>query len=130
MDDVKARFPALHRDESTALREITQEIILAGLGRTDLFGRAGLQGGTCLRIFHSLTRFSEDMDFALDAPDPTGAFADTVDLLLENVAGGEHQRRPHFALVRRVRVGAEVVDSGPSSRGASPAPPGCPGCPC
>ncbi len=57
-------------EEDQALREITQEIILAGLGRTDLFGRAGFQGGTCLRIFHSLNRFSEDMDFALAAPDP------------------------------------------------------------
>lgn len=57
-------------EEEQALREITQEIILAGLGRTDIFGRAGFQGGTCLRIFHGLHRFSEDMDFALDAPDP------------------------------------------------------------
>jgi predicted nucleotidyltransferase component of viral defense system len=57
-------------EEEQALREITQEIILAGLARTDLFGRAGFQGGTCLRIFHSLNRFSEDMDFALIARDP------------------------------------------------------------
>jgi predicted nucleotidyltransferase component of viral defense system len=56
-------------EEEQALREITQEIILAGLGRTDFFGQAGLQGGTCLRIFHSLNRFSEDMDFALRTPD-------------------------------------------------------------
>ncbi|MBN1670106.1 MAG: nucleotidyl transferase AbiEii/AbiGii toxin family protein [Kiritimatiellae bacterium] len=52
-------------EEEQALREITQEIILAGLGRTDFFGCAGFQGGTCLRVFHSLNRFSEDMDFAL-----------------------------------------------------------------
>lgn len=58
-------------EEEQALREITQEIILGGLGRTDFFGRAGLQGGTCLRVFHSLNRFSEDLDFALDAPDAT-----------------------------------------------------------
>ena len=56
-------------EEEQALREITQEIILAGLGRTNLFARAAFQGGTCLRIFHSLNRFSEDLDFALDAPD-------------------------------------------------------------
>jgi predicted nucleotidyltransferase component of viral defense system len=56
-------------EEEQALREITQEIALAGLGRTGFFRRAGFQGGTCLRIFHSLSRFSEDMDFALDAPD-------------------------------------------------------------
>jgi len=35
-------------EEEQALREITQEIILAGLGRSGLFGRAGFQGGTCL----------------------------------------------------------------------------------
>ena len=58
-------------EEEQALREITQEILLAGLGRTDFFARAGFQGGTCLRIFHSLNRFSEDMDFALALPDPT-----------------------------------------------------------
>jgi predicted nucleotidyltransferase component of viral defense system len=57
-------------EEEHALREITQEIILAALARTDLFGRAGLQGGTCLRIFHGLERFSEDLDLALEEPDP------------------------------------------------------------
>ena len=57
-------------EEEQALREITQEIILAGLARTDFFGRAGFQGGTCLRVFHGLSRFSEGMDFALDEPDP------------------------------------------------------------
>lgn len=57
--------------EEQALREITQEIILAALGRTDFFGRAGFHGGTCLRIFHGLNRFSEDMDFALDTADPS-----------------------------------------------------------
>ncbi len=56
-------------EEQQAVREISQEILLAGLGRTDFFGRAGFQGGTCLRIFHGLNRFSEDMDFALAAPD-------------------------------------------------------------
>ncbi len=52
-------------EEEQALREITQEIVLAALGRSDFFEQAGLQGGTCLRIFHSLNRFSEDLDFAL-----------------------------------------------------------------
>jgi predicted nucleotidyltransferase component of viral defense system len=58
-------------EEEQALREITQEIILAALGRTDFFGRAGFQGGTCLRVFHGLNRFSEDLDFALEVPDRT-----------------------------------------------------------
>lgn len=52
-------------EEEQALREITQEIVLAALGRTNFFEQAGFQGGTCLRIFHSLNRFSEALDFAL-----------------------------------------------------------------
>ena len=56
-------------EEEQALREITQEIVLAGVGRTDFFQKAGFQGGTCLRIFHGLNRFSEDLDFALQTAD-------------------------------------------------------------
>jgi predicted nucleotidyltransferase component of viral defense system len=56
-------------EEEHALREMTQELVLAGLSRSDFFGRASFQGGTCLRIFHGVDRFSEDLDFALLAPD-------------------------------------------------------------
>lgn len=56
-------------EEDRAIREITQEVVLAALARTDFFRRAAFQGGTCLRILHGLARFSEDLDFALQAPD-------------------------------------------------------------
>lgn len=56
-------------EEEQALREITQEIVLAALGRTAFFDKAAFQGGTCLRIFHGVNRFSEDLDFALKVPD-------------------------------------------------------------
>jgi predicted nucleotidyltransferase component of viral defense system len=62
---------ATQLEEEHAIREITQEIILAALGRTDFFREASFHGGTCLRIFHGLNRFSEDLDFALQAPDAT-----------------------------------------------------------
>ncbi len=52
-------------EEVHALREITQELVLASLGRSDFFSSASFQGGTCLRIFHGLDRFSEDLDFSL-----------------------------------------------------------------
>jgi predicted nucleotidyltransferase component of viral defense system len=52
-------------EEEHAIREITQEVALAALGRTDFFKYAVFQGGTCLRIFYGLNRFSEDMDFIL-----------------------------------------------------------------
>ena len=68
-------------DEDQALREITQEIALAGLGRTDFFRKAALQGGTCLRIFHGLNRFSEDLDFALNAPGRSFALRPYLDVL-------------------------------------------------
>jgi len=52
-------------EEEHAIREITQEVVLAALGRTEFFKQALFQGGTCLRIFYGLNRFSEDMDFIL-----------------------------------------------------------------
>ena len=53
-----------------ALREIMQEIALAGLQRSSFFEKAAFYGGTALRIFHKLPRFSEDLDFSLLNPDP------------------------------------------------------------
>jgi predicted nucleotidyltransferase component of viral defense system len=55
---------------SQALREVMQEIALAGLYRRGFFGKAAFYGGTCLRIFQQLPRFSEDLDFSLLRPDP------------------------------------------------------------
>ena len=48
-----------------ALREIMQEIALAGLQRSGFFEKSAFYGGTALRIFHGLDRFSEDLDFSL-----------------------------------------------------------------
>jgi predicted nucleotidyltransferase component of viral defense system len=59
-----------HLEEHHAVREITQELALAALSRTDFFKYASFQGGTCLRIFYGLSRFFEDLDFLLDQPDP------------------------------------------------------------
>lgn len=61
---------ASSKEEDQALREILQEFILAALGRTDYFTKAAFHGGTHLRIFHGLRRFSEDLDFALREDDP------------------------------------------------------------
>lgn len=52
-----------------ALREIMQEIALAGLYRAGFFEKAAFYGGTALRIFYGLDRFSEDLDFSLLVPD-------------------------------------------------------------
>jgi len=61
-----------HNEEETlaAMREIMQEIALAALSRTDFFDKAAFYGGTALRIFYGLDRFSEDLDFSLLIPNP------------------------------------------------------------
>ncbi len=55
-------------DEINALKEIIQEIVLSGLSRGGFFSDAAFYGGTALRIFYKLDRFSEDLDFALISP--------------------------------------------------------------
>ena len=67
IEQMLARYPA--QDREHALREVMQEIALAGLHRGGFFDKAAFYGGTCLRIFHGLPRFSEDLDFSLLAPD-------------------------------------------------------------
>ena len=52
-------------DEVNALKEVIQEIVLSGLARGNFFEDAAFYGGTALRIFYNLDRFSEDLDFAL-----------------------------------------------------------------
>lgn len=53
------------QDKRNAINEVMQEIALAGLYRGGFFDKAAFYGGTCLRIFYGLPRFSEDMDFSL-----------------------------------------------------------------
>lgn len=62
--------PQNEEETLDALREIMQEIALAGLSRTDFFEKAAFYGDTALRIFHGLNRFSEDLDFSLLEPNP------------------------------------------------------------
>lgn len=53
------------QQKRNAIFEVNQQIILAGLYNGGFFNEAAFYGGTCLRIFHGLHRFSEDMDFSL-----------------------------------------------------------------
>lgn len=66
IEQMLARYPQEHRDH--AMREVMQEIALAGLQRGGFFDTAAFYGGTCLRIFYGLPRFSEDLDFSLLTP--------------------------------------------------------------
>lgn len=57
--------PKTADDYKQALREIMQQLALAGLSRSGFFSKAAFYGGTALRIFYGLDRFSEDLDFSL-----------------------------------------------------------------
>jgi hypothetical protein len=63
--------PQNEEETLAALREILQEITLAALSRTDFFKKAAFYGGTALRIFHGLDRYSEDLDFSLLETNPS-----------------------------------------------------------
>lgn len=67
-DMVAAYRPVTPTDYQNAAREVVQEIALLGLWRGGFFERAAFYGGTALRIFHGLRRFSEDLDFTLLQP--------------------------------------------------------------
>lgn len=58
-------------DKKNSIKEVVQEIVLCGLSRAGFFHSAAFYGGTALRIFYGLDRFSEDLDFSLVAPDPS-----------------------------------------------------------
>ena len=65
-DQMMAQYPAHSADDRrNALYEVMQQVVLAGLYRGGFFAEAAFYGGTCLRIFHGMERFSEDMDFTL-----------------------------------------------------------------
>ncbi len=69
LDPLLARYPLqATEDYEHALKEIVQELALLGLWRSKFFEHAAFYGGTVLRIFHGLRRFSEDLDFSLLAP--------------------------------------------------------------
>ena len=70
VEEMLSQYPRETEAEKTnALREVMQEIALAGLHRAGFFEKAAFYGGTCLRIFHGLLRYSEDLDFSLLTPD-------------------------------------------------------------
>jgi len=76
-------YKPANRDEALhALREIMQEIALAGLQRAGFFEKAAFYGGTALRIFYGLDRFSEDLDFSLLAVNPDFSLDKYLDAIL------------------------------------------------
>ena len=71
-----------------AIYEVSQQIVLAGLADGGFFDKAAFYGGTCLRIFHGLNRFSEDMDFTLLKEDSSFNFKQYFQPVIDRFALG------------------------------------------
>jgi len=91
-------------EEQQAIREITQEVVLAALGRGDFFKQALFQGGTCLRIFYGLNRFSEGMDFILKEANPNFQLKDHIKHLTDELAAYGY----NIEITDRNKAGATV----------------------
>ena len=86
LEQMLSRYPMDTADaRRNALYEVMQQIVLCGLYRGGFFSEAAFYGGTCLRIFHGLQRYSEDMDFSLLQPDESFRYLLAYDLLAKDV---------------------------------------------
>ena len=91
MNELYERMLAAY-DQSTdqarrnAIYEVSQQIVLSGLADGGFFDKAAFYGGTCLRIFHGLNRFSEDMDFTLLKEDSSFSFENYFQAVIDQFA--------------------------------------------
>lgn len=91
-------------DKLNAIREVMQQVALCGLARGGFFEKAAFYGGTCLRIFHGLKRFSEDMDFSLLERTPDFDFTPYFASVEEEFAA--MGQKVSIALKKKTRVSA------------------------
>ncbi len=66
---IKSYNPKTLDETKSIIRELLQQIVLIGLSRAGFFKYASFYGGTALRIFYGLNRYSEDLDFTLNKED-------------------------------------------------------------
>ena len=57
--------PEAYEDEINVTRELLQYCILNSLSKSGFFNNAAFLGGTSLRLFYGLDRYSEDLDFSV-----------------------------------------------------------------
>ena len=68
---IKSYNPKSLDETKLVIRELVQKIVLVGLSRSNFFSYASFYGGTALRIFYGLNRYSEDLDFTLNEVNPS-----------------------------------------------------------
>lgn len=82
---IKSYNPKTNDEAKYVLRELLQQIVLIGLSRSDFFKYASFYGGTALRIFYGLNRYSEDLDFSLNSKDELFSFTPFIEKIKTNI---------------------------------------------
>ncbi len=80
---IKSWKPKSLDEAKLMLRELLQQITLVGLSRASFFEDACFYGGTALRIFYGLNRYSEDLDFTLKEKNLAFSFAPYLEKIKE-----------------------------------------------
>lgn len=78
--------PQTAEEYRNALKEIVQEIALYGMNKSGFFQEGAFYGGTALRIFYGLQRFSEDMDFSLMYPNTSFSLSKYLPAIAEELS--------------------------------------------
>jgi len=86
-DLIKSYNPKTLDEKKMRLRELLQKIVLIGLSKANFFKYASFYKGTTLRIFYSLNRYSEDLDFTLNQKDETFSLEPFTKKIKEVVEG-------------------------------------------
>lgn len=118
--------PADSLEQENVLRELLQHLVLASLSRAGLFKTAAFHGGTCLRILHGTSRFSEDLDFLLKQPDPGFSWGPYLERIVkDSLADGvrfdiddrsARDRTVRKALLKTKDFGRDLIRGLPFSR--------------
>ena len=80
---IETYSPQNRDDYEQAIREIMQQIALACLSRAGFYNKAAFYGGTALRIFYGLDRFSEDLDVSLLEEDKDFDLSSYLDAIMQ-----------------------------------------------
>lgn len=91
------------QDRRNVVKEVIQEIVLCGLSRVGFFKEAAFYGGTALRIFYELDRFSEDLDFSL--------FEVSQDFSFDKYVPGLENELSSYGLNLEISIKEKVNDS-------------------
>lgn len=75
-----------YQDEINTSRELLQYCILNSLSKSGFFDNAAFRGGTSLRLFRGLDRFSEDLDFSLKQVDTNFDFEPYLNFMGKDLA--------------------------------------------